>query len=307
VLAGHHNGVILAAGGANFPDAMPWEGGKKKTYDDVYVFLPHEGLWKPAGRLPEPRGYAAVVSLPEGVLVLGGENAERVFGDSLWLRWNGREVVVSPGPHLPVPTTSAVAVAVEGTVYLAQGYAAGSPRLSAPGFWRWEVARGEAGWEALPGWDGPSRGQAVMAAVADDIYLLSGIELALRENGKPGPHYLTDAYRYRPNQRVWEPLPELPHSVVAAPTPAPVNPVAGRFFVLGGVDGRNVGKQPRETRVPDAILSFAPAENRWQVEPGRWPSPVVTAPAFLFGDEWIFVSGEMRAGVRTPEVWAWKP
>lgn len=307
MLAGHHAGVIVAAGGANFPDAPPWEGGKKKTYDDIYVFVPEEGRWKPAGRLPEPRGYAAVVSLPEGVLVLGGENAERVFGDTLWLRWNGREVVVTPGPTLPAPMTSPVAVAVEATVYLAHGYAAGTPRLSAPGFWRWEANRKEADWETLPVWNGPSRGQAVMAAVEGDLYLLSGIELALRENGKPEPRYLTDAYRYRPSKGVWEPLPELPHSVVAAPTPAPVNRGDDRFFVLGGVDGRNVGKLPRETRVPDEILSFAPAKNRWQVEQWRWPSPVVTAPAFRVGDEWIFVSGEIMSGVRTPEVWAWKP
>ena len=30
--AGHHQGVLLVAGGANFPDGMPWDGGKKQYF-----------------------------------------------------------------------------------------------------------------------------------------------------------------------------------------------------------------------------------------------------------------------------------
>ena len=30
-------GALLVAGGTNFPEKMPWEGGKKVWYDDVYV------------------------------------------------------------------------------------------------------------------------------------------------------------------------------------------------------------------------------------------------------------------------------
>ena len=29
MLGGVHNGVMIAGGGANFPDALPWEGGQK--------------------------------------------------------------------------------------------------------------------------------------------------------------------------------------------------------------------------------------------------------------------------------------
>jgi len=33
IIAGAHGGVLIAAGGANFPDKMPWDGGKKIYYD----------------------------------------------------------------------------------------------------------------------------------------------------------------------------------------------------------------------------------------------------------------------------------
>ena len=38
LLAGIHNDVMILAGGANFPDKVPWLGGKKRYYSDVFVF-----------------------------------------------------------------------------------------------------------------------------------------------------------------------------------------------------------------------------------------------------------------------------
>ncbi len=305
VLAGQHDGVLIAAGGANFPDRAPWDGGTKKYYDDIYVLLPGATEWRPAGRLPEPRGYSAVVSVPGGVLVLGGENAGKVFADTLWLRWDGRQVIVSAGPVLPAATTCPAAVQLDEHVYLAAGYAAGPSRHSFGAFWRLDLRRLDAGWTTLPVWPGPSRGQGVMAALAGAVYLFSGIETSADPDGRPRASYLTDAYRFRPGVG-WERLPDMPHSAIAAPSPAPVSPVASRIFLLGGVDGRLVGKQPRDTRVPDSIIFFDAASGDWNTWPQRWPDPVVTAPAVLWEGGWMIVSGETMAAVRTPHVWAWK-
>ena len=35
--AGTHNKALIVAGGANFPDLPPWEGGKKVWWDDVFI------------------------------------------------------------------------------------------------------------------------------------------------------------------------------------------------------------------------------------------------------------------------------
>ena len=304
VLVGQHSGVLIAGGGANFPDAPPWAGGKKKTYDDLYVYSPSGNAWRVVGKLPEPRAYAAVVSVPTGVLICGGENADKVFQDSVWLRWDGQGVNTLPGPPLPSATTSPVAAVLGDRIYLASGYSAGSPRLSGSAFWCLDWTDPHAEWTALPPCPGPSRGQAVMAAVAGAIYLFSGIEIVQGLEGKPSVTYLNDAYRYRPQQG-WQRLPDLPRSAIAAPTPAPVTSGVPRIYLLGGVDGRLVAKQPRDTRVPDDILFFDVGLNEWKTLPGRWPDPVVTTPAVKLGDEWIFVSGETMAGVRTSHVWSW--
>src|SRR5690606_11112854 len=192
VSAGTHRGVLIAGGGANFPDAPPWEGGKKVTYDDLHIFFPAENLWRSGGTLPEPRGYAAVVSLPPGILVCGGENAGKVFQDTFWLSWSGDVVSTTPGPRLPAATTSPAAAVLGDHVYLAAGFAEGAPRLTRSGFWSLDWKNPEAGWTELPPCPGPSRAQAVMAAVDGAIYLISGISMVPGTDGKPQVTYLTD-------------------------------------------------------------------------------------------------------------------
>jgi N-acetylneuraminic acid mutarotase len=304
LIAGTHAGMLIAAGGANFPGKMPWDGGKKVYYDEIFVLGAQEKAWRAVGRLPTPRAYAAVVSLPDGVLVLGGENAEKIFDDALLLRWNGHSVEVGTAPRLPAPRTNASAVLHAGAVFLAGGYAPGNVRPSTRDFWRRDLA-GAATWQTLPTWPGPARAQAVMAAAGDAVYLISGLEATVDPEGKAKSAYLTDAYRYRAEK--WERLPEMPWSAIAAPTPAPVARDGGRIHVLGGVDGRLVGKVPRDTRVPDHMMFFEVASQTWKTSEVRWPDPVVTTPAVSFAGEWWIVSGEIMAGVRTTSVWSWRP
>ena len=51
--AGIHNGVLIVAGGCNFPDKPVTEGGAKRYYSEIFVLLP-EG-WKEIDRLSRQR------------------------------------------------------------------------------------------------------------------------------------------------------------------------------------------------------------------------------------------------------------
>ncbi len=304
-MVGQHNGVLIAAGGANFPDLKPWEGGKKRYYDEIHVLLPGAQEWKTVGKLPIPRGYGATVSLPDGVLICGGENLDTVFRDTLLLRWTGTKVEISAWPALPAPTTCAVASVLNNSVYLAGGYVAGTPKVSQNVFWQLDLTATTPQWQTLPSWSGPTRALPVSAAVGGAFYLISGIDISPLD-GKEGPGvYLKDAHRYTPG-RGWERLPDVPWSVIAAPSSAPVTETPARVFVLGGVDGRQVGKIPRDSSLPGDILYFDVTANEWRHWHERWPTPVVCIPAVQIGQEWILATGELMAGVRTTEVWAWK-
>ena len=300
-----HGDVLLAAGGANFPDLPPWEGGQKKFYDEIYALLPGAQSWIAAGRLPAPRAYGATVTTPGGVLIVGGEDGGQIFQDALLLRWDGERAAAVSDPRLPAPTTCAVATVLDGCVYVAGGYGAGAPRVSRNFFWRCKLGDTASRWEELPAWPGPTRALAVMAALGGAVYLISGIEVRAVDGKEDAPVYLKDAFRFQPGAG-WEALPDLPWSAIAAASPAPVTENPPRVFVLGGVDGRQVGKIPRATQVPHDIVYFDVAKNAWRHWPERWPNSVVCTSAIERDGEWILPSGEIMAGKRTTEVWAWR-
>jgi len=93
--AGYSCGVLLAAGGANFPGAWnqyrqrqhyAHRGLKKIWRDEVYALV--DGEWRVAGRLPEGRAYGLSLQLDDGVLLVGGESdGGRAVMDVCLLRW----------------------------------------------------------------------------------------------------------------------------------------------------------------------------------------------------------------------------
>ena len=73
---GISNGMLLVAGGCNFPDKPVTEGGAKKYYSDIFALdlsNPASG-WKKAGNLPFPVAYGATVTTPDGIICIGGNN-----------------------------------------------------------------------------------------------------------------------------------------------------------------------------------------------------------------------------------------
>ena len=106
--------AVLAAGGANFPDGLPWEGGAKRFYRDVFLLRQIQGMWRweKVGDLPEANAYAAFCATPDrkGLVIAGGANAQGHL-DHVWVvRSNGR--VEDFGAKLPSPCAYAGCVAV---------------------------------------------------------------------------------------------------------------------------------------------------------------------------------------------------
>lgn len=81
--AGCYGEQILVAGGVNFKGSQEnaaggkWyahEGLTKKWRDEVYTFDGKE--WREIGKLPNGLGYGTSFSLPDGMLIVGGEDSE---------------------------------------------------------------------------------------------------------------------------------------------------------------------------------------------------------------------------------------
>jgi len=125
-IIGKDQNFLIVAGGSNFPDSMPWVGGKKKYYDDVFVFVQNKsGEFKlhAQSRLPFTIAYSTSASLTDGVVFAGGENENGISKKAFLLKWNEtkRNVILHSLPDLPKPLTNASIVASNNKLYVAGG------------------------------------------------------------------------------------------------------------------------------------------------------------------------------------------
>lgn len=149
--AGIHNGVLIVAGGCNFPDKPVTEGGAKRYYSEIFVLLP-EG-WKEIDRLPRPVAYGATVSTPEGIVCIGGNNSDSSLVEVSRISYNPTkgEVTVCALPSLPSPMDNLSAAFTGQEIYVAGGNENGQPCHT---FLRLNLANIEKGWEQLPDFPG---------------------------------------------------------------------------------------------------------------------------------------------------------
>ncbi len=241
--AGTSGGVLIVAGGANFPGKMPWEGARKVWHDAAFVLDRTNGQWRSSFKLPRPLGYGVSVTTPEGVLCIGGSDERQHYRDVFLLRWREGNLHSEALPPLPAPLANSCGVLVESTVYVAGGIETPEAGNALRNFWALDLSRKQAGWRQLEPWPGPARMLAVAASLEGAFYLVGGADLAPDPKGKPVRTYLKDAYRFGPGKG-WTRIADLPHPVVGAPSPAPVVGSA-RFLVVGGDDGTLANFEPK--------------------------------------------------------------
>lgn len=301
--AGVSGDALVAAGGANFPDKPPWDGGKKHWTDAIYVLPEPESAWIIAGtRLPRPLAYGSSVTHRGRVICIGGGDATQHYADVFALTWNGEDVTVTPLPSLPQPLAFSCAAVVGDTVYVAGGASEPAATRTLHVFYALDLSRDDATWQTLEPWPGPARQQAVAAARGGDFYLISGLELTANEQGNPWPvaPYFADAYRYSPRDGAWRRLADLPRGVAAAATPAKTT--GDGFVVFGGLDGSTLDADPRDyPPLPRDVVAYDAARDAWTVRPPMSQAGArVTPPAVTWRGRYVVVSGEVRPGRRTP-------
>jgi len=299
---GTHNGALVVAGGANFPEKPPWEGGAKVWHDSVFVLEKPDGAWKPAGKLPRPLGYGVALSAKDGVVCIGGSNAQRHYAEVFLLRWENGEIKTLALPSLPKPCANLSGALLGNTVYVAGGIETPTATNALKTFWSLDLTAAQPPWRELEPWPGPARMLAVAAVQDKSFFLVSGAELSGDAQGKPVRRHLNDAYRYQPG-RGWQRVADLPRPAVAAPSPAPALGQS-TFLVMGGDDGSLVSFQPLDLHpgFPKTILAYHTITDTWKPL-GTMPAAHVTTTLAHWNGGWVMPSGEVRPGVRSPAVW----
>lgn len=300
--AGTSGGALLVAGGANFPDAPPWEGGRKVWHDSIFVLPAPDATWLSGFKLPRPVGYGVSVSWRAEVICAGGSDARGHFRDVFALRWANGRIETRPLPPLPQPMANGCGTLVGDTFYLAGGTDKPDATNALKTFWMLDLADTNSAWRELEPCPGPARMLAVAGAAQGSFFLFSGVELIGDAAGKPVRRYLNDAWRFTPGKG-WTRLADLPRAAVAAPSPAIAT--GGRLLIVSGDDGKLVNFEPKSAHpgFPKDVLAYDPRADQWTAA-GESPLSRATVPVVEWQGQSIIPNGEARPGIRTPEVWA---
>jgi len=310
VYAGVSNDALMVAGGANFPEAPPWDGGEKLWHDAIFVLTDPDSVWQQLGRLPRALAYGVSLTTDEGVICIGGGDANRHYTEVFRLEWTGESVNITELPPLPRPTAFMCGAILGNTIYVAGGREQPDSPGALKTFCSLDLSEKDAQWDELEPWPGRPRMLAVAAAQDGAFFVVSGVDLVHGDDDTVKREYLRDGYRYRPGEG-WTRIADLPRAVAAAPTPA-VSLGQTHFLVLGGDTGADVGKDLREGHpgFSPEILAYHTITDTWVMagtlpknpDASLWP-PVTTTTT-----EWrgriIVPSGEARPGIRTPQVLA---
>jgi solute:Na+ symporter, SSS family len=246
---GVHHDVLLVAGGANFPEKMPWEGGAKVWWKEIWCLAKTSdgaSRWSsnPHVTLPRPMGYGVSVSTPDGIVCAGGSDAARCYAEVFLLSWDEKERTVrtTPLPPMPQPLSMMAGALVGTTVFVAGGQHVMAGAVPTKVFWALDLSRrtrpAEFKWIELPAWPGPTRVLPVAAAQrtprGEEFFLFSGRE------PRPGrsTKILTDAFAFNPRDGTWRTLANVGGGAgigVMGATAAPVG--EDEIAVFGGDSG----------------------------------------------------------------------
>lgn len=215
--AGVHGDALIVAGGANFPDAMPWDGGAKIWWDDIWVLEKisdtnprwvADKIFKLSRRV----GYGISVDTPDGVVCAGGHDAERCYAEVFMLSWDARtrEIRRTPLPAMPEPLSFMAGALIGSTLYVAGGQHTMKGAVPSSVFWALDLSRrvppAAFKWQVLPTWPGPPRILPVAAAqrtlAGEAFFLFSG------RAQQPGQRteLFSDAYAFELKTRTWRAL-----------------------------------------------------------------------------------------------------
>ncbi|WP_160164497.1 galactose oxidase [Pedosphaera parvula] len=298
--AGVSNDALIFAGGANIKGDKWGSSFDKVWYDSVFVLEQPDGPWQTGFKLPHPLGYGVSVTTENGIVCIGGSDANRHYPDVFRLVWHQGKLECIPMPALPKPCANFCGTIIDHTIYVAGGTETPTATEALKTFWKLDLSAKKPHWEELEPWPGPARMLAVAGASGGSFYLFSGAHLKAGPTGKPVREYLQDAYRFTPGKG-WQRLTDLPHPVVAAPSPAIGT---DHLLVLSGDDGTKVDFQPL-TEHPGfsrEVLAFDIKNGTWSI-PGEVPFSRATAPAVQWRGHIVVLNGELRPRERTPEVW----
>ncbi|MEG1227986.1 MAG: galactose oxidase [Flavobacterium sp.] len=330
---GVYNDVFITAGGANFPDKMPWEGGKKHYSKEIHVLekIKDQYQWnkKNSVSLPEPIAYSGSTSTSLGIVYVGGENENGLSKKAYLLKWNSKqnEIELQSLPDFPIAVTNIALTNLNNVVYAIGGDEASK---SSDLVFSIDLNTAEPQWKSLPKL--PFALANAVAVVQKDknetnIYIIGG--RTKTPSGISDLHNTTLAFNLK--SQTWESKAIITDGKNTTNFSAGAGVAFGNQYILitGGDNGTTfhkietylskISKASSEEEKSkliaeknilntthkgfyNAVLLYNTQTNKWS-KIGELPFLAhVTTPAVLWNNKIVLSNGEIKPGIRTPNV-----
>ena len=305
---------LLIAGGCNFPDTPASEGGKKVYYNGIYKTVTDTPFsWEKVGELPEPSAYGVSVTHNGHWYILGGMNSEGSLKSvySIEIATNRVERL----PSLPCAIDNATGTICNNILYIIGGNADGkaSTRCFALDI------ETSASWHEIPSIPEQPRVQPVCAAAGGYIYVWGGF------SPKTKDHIAIvhcDGLRYDIANSKWEHIGNIMigEETITLSGGIAINIDDTNIIACGGVDkeifldaisGRYdlVAKKdymykPAEWyRFNNKLMLYDTNKKCWEVVASDSRFSRAGAQLVKQGDILYQIGGELKPGIRTPEIY----
>lgn len=325
---------LIIAGGANFPDSMPWLGGKKKYYDEVYILQKRAGnkfSWlatKPL-HLKQKLAYSGNITTPDGIVCVGGETDTGHTNEVFLLQWDveKKDISIKALPSLPVELANMAVTNIGKTIYVAGGE---DGQKASDTFFELDMSASMPQWETLPALPiAMSHSVAVTQSNGENqcVYVIGGRTKAA--SGLSDLH--NTVFCYDPKRNSWKQLSSISDGKKTTNMSAATAVAFGEtgILLMGGDKGtifhqietfnENIAvaktEQERQRLQTEKIqllnnhpgfsrdvLAYNTIKDCWTKIgelPGFGP---VTTTAIKWNDAIFIPSGEIKPGRRTPEI-----
>ncbi len=331
-LAGAFVGVcgpyLWVAGGANFSNGLPWEGGNKVLHDSVFYFHRNgqkASLVTQRSRLPFAVAYGTGIRMLNGTACIGGQTATGFSEKSFLAKLSDQpgSLVFESLPDLPYGLANAAGVFTGNRLFVAGGE---NENGVVGSLLTLDLTSDDPQWKKLA--DLPHAvSHALLVAQSyrnkTYLYLVGG----RRKDVSGISELYANVYRYSIDADKWESCASLPYALSAH---TGVTYGSDHILVLGGDRGSVFGKvekalaaieketdpviKARLIKEKNELQNTHPGFSReilqYDTEADVWkkagvlpfPTPVTTQ-AINWGIDIVLPSGEIKAGVRTPDIW----
>ena len=323
IITGIIGGQLLIGGGNNFPAGLPWEGGTKKYYNDVFVYgikndtIIHTGSFK----LPSSIAYAAIAQTPDKIMYAGGENETGAINTvySIQKKHGASGFEVITWPSLPEALTNAVAVVTNAALYVFGG--ANGKGISSK-VWALYFDKLTAGWKHVSDMPQPTS-FAAASLLQGQVYIMGG-----RCKGPDGISKIYNhVFAWDIENNTWYEKAKLPEAVSAA-TAITTNDSSILFIggdksvvfsevellaaKIAAASDTTIKKeltaiknnlQKTHPGFSKEVLKYNRVSNTWQSYAQLSFTAPVTTHAFINNNKIYVPAGEIKPGIRSPKIW----